>query len=100
MHLSNEQIKALKTLCQSHEVKSLYVFGSVLTNQFDETSDIDFIVDFHTEDPIEYSDLYFSLKAKMEELLGRNIDLLELRGIKNPYLLSEINQTKSLVYDG
>ncbi len=33
-------------LCETHRVKSLYAFGSVLINSFNSTSDIDLIVDF------------------------------------------------------
>jgi predicted nucleotidyltransferase len=35
-------------------VKNLFVFGSVLTPQFNENSDIDFIVDIDSTDPIDY----------------------------------------------
>jgi predicted nucleotidyltransferase len=33
-------------LCDSHKVKSLYAFDSVLTDDFNKESDIDLIVDF------------------------------------------------------
>ena len=34
-------------LCEKYNVEKLYVFGSVLTEKFNENSDIDFIVNFH-----------------------------------------------------
>jgi hypothetical protein len=91
-------IGEIRLLCQKNRVKSLYVFGSVLTDQFTDKSDIDLIVDIDSIDPLEYSDFYFNLKFALEELLRREIDLLESRALKNPYLIDNINQSKTLLY--
>jgi len=88
----------IKTLCKNNKVSTLFVFGSVLTSEFNENSDIDFIVDIDSSDPIDYADHYFALKFALEDLLKRPIDLLENKAIKNPYLLQQIDQTKSLIY--
>jgi len=91
-------IDEIRLLCQKNRVKSLYVFGSILTDQFTDKSDIDLIVDIDSIDPLEYSDFYFNLKFALEELLRREIDLLESRALKNPYLIDNINQSKTLLY--
>jgi predicted nucleotidyltransferase len=91
-------IGEIRLLCQKNRVKSLYVFGSVLTDRFTDKSDIDLIVDIDSIDPLEYSDFYFNLKFSLEELLKRGIDLLESRALKNPYLIDNINQSKTLLY--
>jgi predicted nucleotidyltransferase len=91
-------IGEIRLLCQKNRVKSLYVFGSVLTDRFTDKSDIDLIVDIDSIDPLEYSDFYFNLKFSLEELLRREIDLLESRALKNPYLIDNINQSKTLLY--
>ena len=88
----------IKTLCKENKVKDLFVFGSVLTVDFDENSDIDFIVDIDSSDPIDYADHYFALKFSLEDLLRRPIDLLESKAIKNPFLLQQIEQTKAVIY--
>jgi uncharacterized protein len=88
----------IKILCQKNKVKSLYVFGSVLTDAFTDKSDIDLIVDIDSIDPFEYSDNYFDLKFSLEELLSRRIDLLENRALKNPYLRENIDNSKKLIY--
>lgn len=36
----------LKRLCQTLKIEKLYVFGSVTTDQFNENSDIDFLISF------------------------------------------------------
>jgi len=91
-------IGEIRLLCQKNRVKSLYVFGSVLTDRFTDKSDIDLIVDIDSIDPLEYSDFYFNLKFALEDLLRREIDLLETRALKNPYLIDNINQSKTLLY--
>ncbi len=89
---------SLNQLCLQNKVKSLFAFGSVLTDRFNEQSDIDLIVDIDSNDPIEYAEYYFNFKFALEELLHRNIDLLENKSIKNPYIRQNIDLTKQLLY--
>lgn len=85
-------------LCKDHQVKSLYAFGSVLTDQFSRTSDIDLIVDFDHIDVSRYADNYFAFKFSLEDIFKRPIDLLEEKAIKNPYFKQAIGQKRQLVY--
>lgn len=71
----------------------------MITEKFAENSDIDFVVDFVTDDPLDYADKYFSLKFSLEDLLDRPIDLLEHRGLKNKSIIQSINNTKKLIYE-
>lgn len=85
-------------LCKGHKVKSLYAFGSVLTDKFNDESDIDLIVDFVNMEVEDYADNYFDFKFSLQDILKRPIDLLEERAIKNPYFREVVNQKKQLVY--
>ena len=85
-------------LCESHNVKSLYAFGSVLNDSFRDDSDIDLIVDFANLSLEEYADNYFDFKFSLQDILKRKIDLLEETAIKNPYFKMSVNQQKKLVY--
>ncbi len=76
----------------------LFVFGSVLTNRFNEESDIDFIVNFDKENVTDYFDNYFNLKYALEDLFKRKVDLLEEQTIRNPYLKKNVDATKALIY--
>jgi len=89
----------IQRLCENHKVKTLYSFGSVNTKRFTPDSDVDLIVDFKIDDPIEYTDNYFDLKFELEKILNRPIDLLESKALKNPFLKERINKTKVLVYE-
>ena len=88
----------IAALCQSHKVKSLYVFGSVLKDKFNDESDLDFVVDFQPQDVLDYGDNYFDLKFSLQDMFKRSIDLLEEKAIRNPYLRENIEQQRKLVY--
>lgn len=97
MYLDNFK-NEITNLCLKNKVKSLYVFGSVLTDRFNDASDIDMIVDIDSTDPFDYADNYFNLKFSLQELFRRPIDLLENKAIKNPYIRQNIDHSKSLIY--
>ena len=98
MQLISDHIGEIKTLCDQHSVRSLFAFGSVTNNKFKAGSDIDLVVDIDEPDPLEYTDHYFELKFQLEQILKREIDLLEEKAIRNPILKQEIDRTKVLVY--
>jgi uncharacterized protein len=88
----------ISALCEQYGVKSLYSFGSVNTKSFNETSDIDLVVELKSTDPLEYTDNYFDLKFNLEKLFKRHIDLLENKAIRNPFLRKNIDDSKVLIY--
>ena len=88
----------IKDLCLKHKVAKLFVFGSILSDRFKRSSDIDFLVDFQGVDLYDYADNYFSLKSSLENLLKRQVDLLEDKAVRNPYLRHSIDSSKQLIY--
>lgn len=88
----------IATLCKKYKVAQLFVFGSVLTPHFNKESDIDFVVNFNKAQITDYFSNFFDLKYALENLLGREVDLLEEQTIRNRYLKENIEQTKALVY--
>jgi predicted nucleotidyltransferase len=66
----------IKIFCFKYKVKTFYVFGSALTSNFNDKSDLDFIVDFEPQDTTHYADNYFNLKFALEDTFKRKIDLL------------------------
>ena len=98
MNLIELHINDISRICNLHNVKHLYAFGSVLTNKFDNDSDIDLVVDFKNVELNKYADNYYDLKYSLEKVLKRQIDLLEESAIKNPYFKQTLNSTKKLIY--
>ncbi|WP_462282123.1 nucleotidyltransferase family protein [Salinivirga cyanobacteriivorans] len=89
----------IRKLCEQHYVSQLSVFGSILTDKFTKNSDIDLLVDFSNIDLQNYADNYFSLKQALEEVFRRQVDLLEDKAIRNPYLRQSIEASKRLLYE-
>ena len=98
MNLIESNIDNVRTLCKLHKVQRLFVFGSVLSDRFKKDSDIDLIVDFKGVELYDYADNYFDFKQSLENLFKREVDLLEDKAIKNPYLRKSIDSSKQLVY--
>lgn len=92
---------ALIELCKKHHVKTLYVFGSALRNDFREDSDVDFSVlfdSFMLSDPINFGKNYWMFLANLENEFGRKIDLITEDSLKNKYFIRELNKTKQMLY--
>ena len=87
MFIHNEIRKNLSLfsdICKNHGIKSLYAFGSSVTEQFNpQRSDIDLLVEMEDMDPF----------------FQRKVDLLTQKSLKNPFLLENIDKTKILLYD-
>jgi predicted nucleotidyltransferase len=98
MNIINKHIEQIKKICELNKVSALFAFGSVTTNKFNSDSDIDLIVEIDDNDPISYSDKYFNLKFQLEKILNRQIDLLELKALRNRFLKREIDRTKVEIY--
>jgi hypothetical protein len=99
MKLIQDNIDSLKLLCMKHHVGRLFVFGSMVHDSLKPESDVDLLVSFKQVRLEEYADNYFEFKFSLEDLFQREIDLLEEKAIKNPYLLKSINSEKQLVYE-
>lgn len=62
----------ISALCRQFEVRRLEVFGSAATGVYrDESSDIDFLVEFARPTIPGYADRYFGLKEALEGVFGR-----------------------------
>lgn len=83
-------------LCKSHQVKELYAFGSVVSGNFTNKSDIDLIVEINEPNPVFRGKLILSLYSKIGNVFNRKVDLLTVDSIKNPFFQEHIE--KELIY--
>ena len=84
--------------CERYGVARLRVFGSALTDRFDpERSDVDFLVDYTPEAERTFRAL-FALRAELEQIVGRPVDLLDARTIRNPYFARSVLDSAQDVY--
>lgn len=103
MKLIELNIGRIVELCKRYRVKTLAVFGSILTDRFNDRSDVDMLVTFEAFDPDNPGDFdcvsnYFGLKGAFEKLFGREVDLIEEDALKNKYFIRNINRTKQIIY--
>jgi len=76
----------------------MYAFGSVCTDKFNNNSDIDFLISFEDISYEQYTDNYFDLHYKLQDLFNRRIDLLTENSLSNPYFINGVDRTKQLIY--
>ena len=98
MSIIERNIEGIKRICSQHAVSQLSVFGSVLTEKFNDNSDIDFLVTFKAMPVENYADNYLQLQAALQALLGREIDLVEDKAIRNPVFRNHVDRTKVQIY--
>jgi uncharacterized protein len=99
MKLIDSNKDRLIELCINHKVKELYLFGSALTERFQDSSDIDLLIQFYPVDLMDYFDNYMDLKEKLEQLFNRPVDLVENQAIRNPIFRRIIDREKQLIYE-
>ena len=94
-----DNIKKIKAICMLHNVKSLFVFGSVCTDKFNESSDIDLLISLNPMDYGDYADTYLLLAEKFEEIFKRPVDLITDKSLSNPFFIDSVNRTKKKIYE-
>lgn len=91
--------KPLMELCRRCHVKSLDLFGSAATGEFDPvSSDLDFLVELEDLEPAAYAEAYFRLLEGLEDLFGRPVDLVVESAVRNPYFRESFEQTRTPLY--
>jgi len=92
------QLAEVSALCRRYGVRKLVLFGSATTDAFDpQTSDIDFLIDL-TDEGESLFHRYFDLKDALEALFGREVDLVMVDALKNPYFIESVNKSRQTVY--
>ena len=86
----------LGTYFYNKPVHAVYVFGSVVTEDFHENSDIDFLVDLDYENGADFF-LFLQMKEELSELMKNKVDLVSSNGLSK-HLQPIIEQQKVLIY--
>ncbi|MGC9315634.1 MAG: nucleotidyltransferase family protein [bacterium] len=81
--------KSVIPVLKKNRASRAALFGSVVSGDFDDNSDIDILVEL--DDSLSLLD-YIGIILELEDKLGRKVDLVEYDSIK-PSLKKEIEQT-------
>jgi uncharacterized protein len=91
--------RQIAALCRQYDVKQLELFGSAARDDFDPaSSDLDFFVEFMSDDWHGAADRWFGLQEGLEKLLQRPVDLVSVKAAKNPYFLEVANRNRVALY--
>lgn len=88
--------KEISKFCHSNHIKRLSLFGSVLTDQFTNESDVDFLVQFEKKRiPSLFGIAH--MEAELTEIIGRKVDLRTPEDL-SPYFRDQVVQNAYLLY--
>jgi uncharacterized protein len=75
----------------------LAVFGSVLRDDFRPDSDVDILVSFTDDAHWSLYD-WVDMQEDLKGIIGRQVDLVEKKGLHNPFRRHAILTTKQVIY--
>lgn len=82
--------------CQKNHIATMSLFGSVLTDQFNPASDVDFLVEFQPEHIPTMFDIV-SMEEELSNIVGRHADLKTAKGISR-YFRDEVIAQAQMIY--
>lgn len=88
----------LQQLCKKFNVKELYLFGSAVSGDLTEDSDLDFIVKFDRQGYEGAFDQFIDFKQELEQIYGRSVDLYHQKKFRNSIFQQEVERSKELLY--
>jgi len=89
--------QAIADFCKKWKITECSLFGSVLRDDFTPDSDIDVLVSF---DPSAHWSLFdlVEMREELKKIFGREVDLIEKDGLRNPFRRHEILTTRQIIY--
>jgi hypothetical protein len=87
----------LDDFCRRWKVAELSVFGSVLRDDFRPDSDVDLLVTFSPDAQWSLFD-WTDMIDELKEIFGRDVDLLSLQALRNPFRRHDILKTREILY--
>jgi predicted nucleotidyltransferase len=97
MNIDQQQLEAF---CRKHRVAVFSLFGSILREDFGNASDVDVLVSFEKGTTLTL-DSYVEMREELQAFFGgREIDLVEMERLGDPYRRDEILKTREIIYGG
>jgi len=88
---------AIAGLCQKYHVQEFSIFGSLLREDFNQSSDIDVLVSFYSDAPVSLFDL-IDMENELSTLFDREVDLVETESLTNPIRRKAILESRQVIY--
>jgi uncharacterized protein len=92
---------AIAEFCRRHGVRELYLFGSILSDEFDDQSDVDVMIEMQDADAPGSFEESFGMEDELEKIFRRKVDLVSKRVVAssaNQHRKRSILESARLVY--
>jgi hypothetical protein len=89
--------QVIEKICRDLGVNRLDLVGSAARDDFQPgKSDVDVLVEFDGLERLFHR--YFELKIRLEQQLGRQVDVIQEGAVRNPYIRKSLNRDKVRIY--
>ena len=90
-------LNAVEDFCRKWKIRRFSLFGSVLREDFRPESDVDILITFSDDAEWSLWD-WIEMTDQLKTLFGRDVDVVEESGLKNPFRRHEILKTRQEIY--
>jgi predicted nucleotidyltransferase len=90
-------VERIEEFCRRNHIRKLSLFGSILTERFGPTSDVDILVEFEPGSKVSLFDIA-GMELELTEKLGRKVDL-RTAGDLSRYFRDEVVATAVAQYE-
>ncbi len=87
----------IEDFCKRWKIAEFSIFGSALRDDFSPKSDVDVLISFEPDIPWSLFD-WVDMIDELRGILGREVDLVEKSGLRNPFRRREILSNRQVVY--
>ena len=88
--------EAIASFCEKYHIIKMWLFGSVLRDDFTDNSDIDVLVEFDPQHIPGWE--YFTLSDELGAILGRQVDLGTPKSLKAS-LKDRVTRSSQVIYE-
>lgn len=87
----------IEDFCKRWKIAEFSIFGSALRKDFSPKSDVDVLISFEPDIPWSLFD-WVDMIEELRGILGREVDLVEKSGLRNPFRRREILSNRQVIY--
>ena len=87
----------IAAFCRKWKVKEFSLFGSALRDDFRPDSDVDVLVELEPDHGLSLYD-WVDMIEELKTVFGREVDMVEITGLKNPFRRHSILTTREVFY--
>jgi len=95
--IKDKLLKAVKNCDYFSDIKRLAIFGSYVTGDAKESSDVDVLIDF-TEDAHVGFFKYVRIRRSLSEMLGLEVDMVTPQALSK-YIKQQVLQQAETIYE-